>query len=387
VKKLFFILICLVVISHHLNSQVLVNNVYSISKFFNNDQPNAVLYLGSISNTGIGTYGKITTTAHYCNQLFIAEFDFQGTYYAGSNTSWIQLPLAKGNDWYGSQSFALDVRIVGHGEPFEIRLRRLSGAGCGGGTIHFRIETNGIYTENISEGSASQIPLGYLGKTNGWQFPVSNDRFNSSENGLFIKNTGNVGICTINPEDKFEVAGGGITISNNQYYRVRFNGGTPQSVIGMTSSNVIRVGDFTNSWNTELSGASALSFLTQGTTRMVLSGDNVGIGTTTPSEKLSVNGNIKAKKLIVTQTGWPDYVFAKNYKLRSINEVEDFIAVNKHLPEMPSAKDVEEKGLDIGKTQAVLLKKIEELTLYIIEQDRKINTQGTLIKKLMKSNR
>jgi hypothetical protein len=103
---------------------------------------------------------------------------------------------------------------------------------------------------------------------------------------------------------------------------------------------------------------------------------NVGIGTTTPSEKLSVNGNIRAKKLIVTQNGWPDYVFSNNYKLRSIHEVENFIATNKHLPDMPSAKDIEEKGLDIGKMQAILLKKIEDLTLYIIElkrENKKVN--------------
>jgi hypothetical protein len=94
---------------------------------------------------------------------------------------------------------------------------------------------------------------------------------------------------------------------------------------------------------------------------------NVGIGTTTPSEKLSVNGNIRSKKLIVTQSGWPDYVFNTQYKLPSLLEVEKFIKKNNHLSEVPSAKQVEEKGLDVGETQAVLLKKIEELTLYMIE--------------------
>jgi hypothetical protein len=103
-------------------------------------------------------------------------------------------------------------------------------------------------------------------------------------------------------------------------------------------------------------------------------GGNLGVGTNNPTEKLSVNGNIRAKKLIVTQNGWPDYVFAKNYKLRPIHEVANFIATNKHLPDMPSAKDVEEKGLDIGKTQAALLKKIEELTLYIINLENRLST-------------
>jgi len=100
---------------------------------------------------------------------------------------------------------------------------------------------------------------------------------------------------------------------------------------------------------------------------------NVGIGTTTPSEKFAVNGNIKAKKIIVSQTGWPDYVFDASYSLRSLSEVEKFIAKNKRLPDMPSAKEVEKKGISVGDNQALLLKKIEELTLYLIEQDKKIN--------------
>jgi hypothetical protein len=103
---------------------------------------------------------------------------------------------------------------------------------------------------------------------------------------------------------------------------------------------------------------------------------NVGIGTTNPTEKLAVNGNIRAKKLIVTQNGWPDYVFSKNYKLKPLNEVDQFIKTNNHLPDMPSAKDVEEKGLDIGKTQAALLKKIEELTLYVIELKKESERQS-----------
>ena len=100
---------------------------------------------------------------------------------------------------------------------------------------------------------------------------------------------------------------------------------------------------------------------------------NVGIGTISPSEKLSVNGNIRTKKLIVTQTGWPDYVFNNDYKLKPLAEVENYIKANKHLPDMPSAKEVEIKGISVGDNQALLLKKIEELTLYIIEMQKEIN--------------
>jgi hypothetical protein len=116
-------------------------------------------------------------------------------------------------------------------------------------------------------------------------------------------------------------------------------------------------------------------------------GGNVGIGTTTPTEKLSVNGNIKAKKLIVSQAGWPDYVFSKNYKLKPLSEVDQFIKTNKHLPDMPSAKDVKNKGLDVGNAQSLLVRKIEELTLYIIKQDKKVEEMQNQINQLKKVRR
>ncbi|MDI3321397.1 hypothetical protein [Pinibacter soli] len=94
---------------------------------------------------------------------------------------------------------------------------------------------------------------------------------------------------------------------------------------------------------------------------------NIGIGTTSPSEKLSVNGNIRSKKVIVTQSDWADYVFEPSYKLPSLDSVSSFIKANKHLPEIPSAAAIEKDGQDVGEIQKLLLKKVEELTLYVIE--------------------
>ncbi|MBN9300144.1 MAG: hypothetical protein J0I41_24310 [Filimonas sp.] len=101
-------------------------------------------------------------------------------------------------------------------------------------------------------------------------------------------------------------------------------------------------------------------------------GGNVGIGTINPSEKLSVDGNIRTRKVIVTQTGWPDYVFDSSYQIPSLDSVSSFIQVNKRLPDMPSAAVVEKDGHDLGEVQKQLLKKVEELTLYVIEQQKKI---------------
>jgi hypothetical protein len=84
-------------------------------------------------------------------------------------------------------------------------------------------------------------------------------------------------------------------------------------------------------------------------------------------------GTVRVKKITVTPTGWADYVFAHDYKLRPLEQVASYIETNKHLPDMPSAKEVEEKGISLGDNQALLLRKIEELTLYVIDLKKEIN--------------
>ena len=97
---------------------------------------------------------------------------------------------------------------------------------------------------------------------------------------------------------------------------------------------------------------------------------NVGIGTTSPQNKLDVNGTIHAKEVKVDLTGWSDFVFAPTYKLKPLTEVEQYIKTNNHLPEIPSAKEVEQNGVSLGDMQAKLLQKVEELTLYSIEMGK-----------------
>ncbi|WP_369014648.1 hypothetical protein [Flavobacterium anhuiense] len=102
---------------------------------------------------------------------------------------------------------------------------------------------------------------------------------------------------------------------------------------------------------------------------------NVGIGTSAPDEKLTVKGKIHTQEVRVDMAGplVPDYVFADDYKLKSLQEIEDYIKEHKHLPEIPSAKEIQKNGLMLAEMNMALLKKIEEMTLHMIEQNKELS--------------
>jgi hypothetical protein len=111
----------------------------------------------------------------------------------------------------------------------------------------------------------------------------------------------------------------------------------------------------------------------------------VGIGTTNPTYKLSVNGNIRSKEVVV-ESGWADYVFDQQYPLRPLEELRTFIQKNKHLPGIPSAREVQTEGLSLGATQKKMMEKIEELTLYLLEANTQIRQLQKEVDALKKIN-
>jgi hypothetical protein len=198
---------------------------------------------------------------------------------------------------------------------------------------------------------------------------------------------GNVGIGTTNPVADLHVAKTGtIALDRGWYFgaitdasgRLHLGWDWPNAATG--NRTIIR----------EASGANQI-VLTQNA-GIQITGGNVGIGTTNPTEKLAVNGKIRAKEVIV-DTGWSDYVFADGYKLQSLADVEAQIKTNKHLPGVPSAQEVAEKGVSLGDMQALLLGKIEELTLHLISQEKnqiaqeeRLSAQDERIKSLETEN-
>ncbi|MNY04903.1 hypothetical protein D3C86_1376060 [compost metagenome] len=99
----------------------------------------------------------------------------------------------------------------------------------------------------------------------------------------------------------------------------------------------------------------------------------VGIGTLAPDSKLAVNGTIHSKEVKVDMLGWPDFVFKKEYDLPTLEEVEKHITEKGHLENIPSEDEVLKNGINLGDMNAKLLQKMEEMTLYMIEQNKRMN--------------
>lgn len=193
---------------------------------------------------------------------------------------------------------------------------------------------------------------------------------------LRITSEGNVGIGTTTPGSKLQVAG---TISAINFANTM---GSSSPVIygsigGAYPTFGISINHVVEDAGSNHYGMALLttdSFLTGRTEKMrIAANGNVGIGTINPDAKLAVNGTIHSKEVIVDLNNWPDYVFQPQYNLRTLTEIKRFIAQNQHLPEMPSAAEVEAKGINLGEMNKLLTKKVEELTLYLLDKDNEVN--------------
>jgi hypothetical protein len=248
-------------------------------------------------------------------------------------------------------------------------------------------------TYGFLQSSAGGVRVGsYANATGGYYGTLTNHPlylFSQTGNAsIALLQNGNVGMGTVTPAARLNLLSNSAT-------------GFPQLLLEETDNDYARISFRTN--NAANSGANFWSIAgynnnTRASERlnfynaavgdvMSLSGNgNVGIGTSNPTYKLSVNGTIQTKEVRV-QTGWADFVFEEEYQLNPLADVEKFIRANKHLPNIPSAKEIQIDGLALGEIQTKMMQKIEELTLYLIKANKTIEQLTQRIEIIEKGNK
>ena len=234
----------------------------------------------------------------------------------------------------------------------------------------------------------------------------TNLQFNTNgTNRMVILSNGNVGIGLTNPREKLHISGPIRGDGTNGALRIRTDMGTTEigptdpgysrfnttlSAFYFNKKIIIESGTISSSINVPL-------YFKIGDTSIpmyIRTNGNVGIGTLTPQYKLDVEGSLHAQTLnvdsvlcaeeIIVRTNGADFVFADDYQLLPLSEVKAFITENKHLPEIQSAQEMQENGVSVSELQTQLLQKIEELTLYILQQEETIQELRQEVEKLKK---
>jgi len=237
-----------------------------------------------------------------------------------------------------------------------------------------------------------RLLLFYIGVI-AWQ--VSFPQWSTSGSNIYNTNSGSVGIGTSTPatnvEIKFPINGGLSPI-------LRLTGGGNAQVAldlatydpgGSAPAGRILAADDGNYsasivFQTKAPGSNSNTLQTR---LQIMDNGNVGIGTTnTQGYLLAVNGSaIFTSARVKAYYNWPDFVFGQGYRLPPLDSVAHFIQTHHHLPDLPSADSVQATGIDLGGTDAALLKKIEELTLYMIEQKKEVDALKEEVSQLKES--
>lgn len=278
--------------------------------------------------------------------------------------------------------------LVGH--PMSAQIEVISGGNVGIGTnspsAKLEIDGDGSDSQDLLRivrggGNAARLQLGHA-------YIQRYDDTGAASNLYLNLNGGNVGIGTSSPGAKLEVAGSvniGAAMAQSfaETLNLNFND-TAHNYMGFISDGATNGTGIVTNWMT---GNSYLDFRLGGTTTTytkvrIDSSGNVGIGTTSPSYPLHVNGSVRATSFISNSTTYPDFVFKPGYKLAPLSEVEAQIAEKGHLAGVPSEAEAKKEGIDLAAMQVKLLQKVEELTLYVIELKKENIEQQRQIERL-----
>lgn len=248
-----------------------------------------------------------------------------------------------------------------------------NGMGPGSGAPVLNQQTWSLIGNTLSSTSGNK-----LGSVNA--YPVRICTNNADR--IYVDASGKVGINTTLPLQKLHVLDGNILISRSTprelgsangtiYFGDVVNANEPYGKWGIEYVSSQQEGYGLNFWKPWVTGQNGGNFYL-----FLADSGNVGIGTNNPQAKLAVNGEILAKSIRVNTSSdyWPDYVFDENYELMSLKRLDVYVKANKHLPGVPSASEMGERGeVDLGEMNVILLEKVEELTRYVIDLQKQID--------------
>jgi hypothetical protein len=253
------------------------------------------------------------------------------------------------------------------------------------------VSTYGLYSNASKSGTSGTVYGVYSSVTGGerrYAGYFTGGDVSANNGNLFVTN-GKLGVGTANPLANFHNNSG----ANNSYAAILATSAednklvvssfTTQPVNGKVFSIMHEFGNsqatdyrdngFINFYRGGSYGGGFLTFGSSGQERMrIASNGNVGIGTANPQYMLDVNGIIRAREVLVNLNDGADFVFEDDYELMNLTELGEFVKTNRHLPEIPSAQEMTNGATNMGELQVKLLQKIEELTLYTIQQNEKI---------------
>jgi hypothetical protein len=302
------------------------------------------------------SFGSNTTASGLCSFALGYNSTSGGNYGIAVGHSANAYGVAAVSIGFGSQafnhSFAIGEKSLATGES-SMALGHYVTAGVVGAMVIGNSTDDNVLVNNTSHslmiGFQSKLPALFVGSP----YPNSGEL------------EGRVGIATSNPLYKLHVEGNGYFQKDLMIGNSDHNAKLIVSSLKASNGNQFVIAD----------GNGELSLMPDAI--MSYQSNKVGIGCDpieTSKYRLFVKSGIETEEVLIKLQGeWSDYVFDSKYKLRTLSEVEKYITLNKHLPDIPSASQVRENGIQVGEMNALLLQKIEELTLYIIEQQKQID--------------
>jgi hypothetical protein len=374
-KKITLFLVVAFILMHSINAQIGIGT----------NAPNTSAQL-DVTSTNKGlliprmTLAQRGTIPSPVAGLMIYQTDNTPGFYFYNGASWIQFSTGSATNYWtlsGTDIYKNNAGNVGIGTSTPLARLHLNGNQLitGGGPLAIQDDAAGN-SSNIWFQNSSGTPTHQIYHLGGTSNLLVIQKIPASTWDWVMNSSGDVGMGTTTPLVKLHLKESG----SPEVFRIE---GTTGVQMGL-AVNGVENGFFNMTGDDMKIGTLASNDLgrfivrVNGGDRMFVHPDGrVSIGTATPAAgyMLSVNGKIISTEVRVElNVNWPDYVFNKNYNLPSLKEVEEFITKHNHLPNIPSAKEVKKNGIELGDMNKRLLEKVEELTLYIIKQEKELET-------------